>query len=42
MSEPILRLPDDDPATPFYLSPWPFLEPRYPNPPDWPPPDETA
>ncbi|MDQ0809795.1 hypothetical protein QFZ63_001509 [Streptomyces sp. B3I7] len=22
----------DDDGTPFWLSPWPFLEPRYPQP----------
>lgn len=29
-------VPDDEPGTPFYLSSWPFLEPRLP-----PPVDET-
>lgn len=46
MPDPIPREPRrDDPAdddgTPFWLSPWPFLEPRYPNDP-WPDEADTS
>jgi hypothetical protein len=35
MPEPPQLPPLDDDGTPFWLSPWPFLEPP------WPPDDET-
>lgn len=43
MPEPPQPPPSDD-GSPFWLSPWPFLEPRYPGLPDGYAPDydETA